>query len=223
MKEISIKLYEFDELSGESQNAVVERERDRIGYDAAEAYSTDWEASLKKFEELIGVNVKYKIQLDGSGYDYRFEFDEPIFYNSETTIFADEVKGRLLARFIDKIHYDIRSRKYIHHGIRQNCLYCDGRKSRHSKIMWVENECPLTGLIYDCSLLEPIYKWQKKWDMNITLEELVGRCLDKFFGEWEDDIEHCYSDDFVEEELINIDDSLYYENGTKYCGPSIVA
>lgn len=222
MIEQVIKLYEFNELSDESQKAVVERLRDTVGEDSAQSYSEDWAASLNKFEKLMGVTVRYNVQYDGSGSDYSFDFDKPIFYNSECTIMAHEVKGRLLARFLDKIYYDIRSRKFIHDGIRDNALRCNGKKSRFSRIIWIENNCPLTGCIYDCPLLEPIYKWQRKWDMELTLEELVGRCLDKFFSEWESDMEGCYSDDFVRDSIsANSSGDLYYEDGTLYNGPRI--
>lgn len=222
MIEQVIKLYEFDELSDESQQTVIERLRDTVGEDSAQSYSENWAASLNEFEKLMGITVRYNVQYDGSGSDYSFDFDQPIFYNSECTIMAHEVKGRLLARFLDKIYYDIRSRKFIHSGMRENVLRCDGKKTKHSRIMWVENNCPLTGCIYDCPLLEPIYEWQKKWDMDISLHDLIDKCLDKFFTEWESDMEHCYDDEFVTEIIsANSDGDLYYENGTLYEGPKI--
>ena len=218
----NIKLYTFDELPEDAQKVVIERERDNIGYTSAQSYAEDWEASLKKFEELIGITVRYSVEYDGSGSDYSFDFNEAVYYNSECTIWDDEVKGRLLARFLDKIYYDIRSRKFIHSGMRENVLRCDGKKTKHSRIMWVENNCPLTGCIYDCPLLEPIYEWQKKWDMDISLHDLIDKCLDKFFTEWESDMEHCYDDEFVAEIIsVNSNGDLYYENGTLYEGPKI--
>ena len=222
MKEVSFKLYRFDELSEEAQDAVIERERDNIGYISAQNYSDDWQASLDEFEKLIGISVKYDVDYSGWGHSYSFEFDDPVYYNSECTIDAEEVNGRLLARFLDKIYYKIRSRKFIYFDCRKKILHCDRRKTRYSKIMWVENNCPLTGCIYDCSLLEPIYEWQKKWDMNISLYDLIDKCLEKFFSEWERDMSNCYEDDFVKEHIAaNSDGDLYYEDGTLYEGPKL--
>ena len=82
MKEVSFKLYRFDELSEEAQDAVIERERDNIGYISAQSYSDDWQASLDEFEKLIGISVKYDVDYSGWGRSYSFEFDDPVYYNS---------------------------------------------------------------------------------------------------------------------------------------------
>lgn len=223
MKEVSFKLYEFDELSDKSRKAVVERRRYQVGEESAQSYSEDWAASLEKFQEIMGITVRYDVPYDGSCSSYSFDFNEAIYDNEECIIWGDKVKGRLLARFLNKIYYRVRSRKYIHSGMRKHAVYCDGKKSRYSNIMWEENNCPLTGYIYDCPLLEPIYEWHKKWDMEISLYDLIDKCLYKFFTEWEDEMEHCYDNEFVEEMIsVNSQGDWYYEDGTLYDGPMVV-
>ena len=143
MKEVSFKLYEFDELSDKSRKAVVERRRYQVGEESAQSYSEDWAASLEKFQEIMGITVRYDVPYDGSCSSYSFDFNEAIYDNEECIIWGDKVKGRLLARFLNKIYYRVRSRKYIHSGMRKNAVYCDGKKSRYSNIMWEENNCPL--------------------------------------------------------------------------------
>ena len=58
--------------------------------------------------------------------------------------------------------------------------------------------------------------------MNISLYDLIDKCLEKFFSEWERDMSNCYEDDFVKEHIAaNSDGDLYYEDGTLYEGPKL--
>lgn len=54
MKEIVLKLYEFDELSKDSQEKIIERERWNVMEQCMDAYSIDYQESMKAFEDLIG-------------------------------------------------------------------------------------------------------------------------------------------------------------------------
>ena len=59
MKEVSFKLYEFDELSDESRKKVIERKRYSVGEESAQSYSEDWAASLEEFEKIILLHYFY--------------------------------------------------------------------------------------------------------------------------------------------------------------------
>lgn len=52
MKEIVLKLYEFDELSKDSQERVIERERWNIMDCCMEAYGADYISTMKSFGDL---------------------------------------------------------------------------------------------------------------------------------------------------------------------------
>lgn len=54
MKEVTMKLYTFSELSEDVQKSIVERERFNVMGEAMECYSSDWEGSLKKIRETDG-------------------------------------------------------------------------------------------------------------------------------------------------------------------------
>lgn len=49
MKEIVLKLYEFDELSKDSQERIIERERWNIMDCCMEAYGADYISTMKSF------------------------------------------------------------------------------------------------------------------------------------------------------------------------------
>ena len=50
MKEIVLKLYEFDELSKDSQERIIERERWNVMEQCMDAYDIDYKKSMEAFE-----------------------------------------------------------------------------------------------------------------------------------------------------------------------------
>lgn len=52
MKEIVLKLYEFDELSKDSQERIIERERWNVMEQCMDAYDIDYKKSMEAFEDL---------------------------------------------------------------------------------------------------------------------------------------------------------------------------
>lgn len=68
MKEIVLKLYEFDDLSKDSQERVVERERWNVMEQCMDAYSTDYQESMKAFEDMTDTRV-YNWEVGYERYD----------------------------------------------------------------------------------------------------------------------------------------------------------
>lgn len=56
MKEIVLKLYEFDELSKDSQERIIERERWNVMEQCMDAYDIDYKKSMEAFEDLTDFN-----------------------------------------------------------------------------------------------------------------------------------------------------------------------
>lgn len=225
MKEFKIKLYKFEELSEEVRKEIVEKKCSDVMYDVMECHNTELRDTLKKFEEIFGISVNYEV-----GYytkHYSFEFDEPIYQSGwyedfDYEISAENVKGKLLLRYLNKKYYDIRSRKYY-----STTGYYDENKKyhykfRHSKIMWEIGNCPLTGVCYDCDILDPIWKWYENPDWNLSLHDLIDKCLENFFNDWESEYNYYgdNKDNCVEEELSEriYEDDLFLEDGTKFEG-----
>ena len=214
MKEVKIRLYKFEELSSESKAKVIERERSKIQQWCIDAWDSEHRATIKKFEEIFNVKVRDWSVSDYS-HDYRFVFSND-FYGMD----ASEVTGKYLLRFLNSIYYDVRSGKYFSCGQRwENGKY--HYSAKHSKILWEEFNCPLTGICYDNDILKPIWDWHKKPNWNLSLRDLVDECLESFFSSWEEENLYCGSDEYCIQELTEssvYEDVLYFEDGRKFDG-----
>lgn len=80
MKEIVLKLYEFDELSKDSQERIIERERWNIMDCCMEAYGADYISTMKSFGDLTNTEA-YGWEVGYTRYDFRFKFkyNDPIY------------------------------------------------------------------------------------------------------------------------------------------------
>lgn len=215
MKEVKCKLYKFEELSEKSQKVVMDRERDSIQQNGIDAWDSEHRDTLEKFSNIFGIKV-YDWEVSSYNHRYCFHFIDDVY-----DVDAVYVKGKYLLRFLNSIYFDIRSRKYYSCGHRYNENGEYRYSHRYSKILWVNNNCPLTGVCYDCDILKPIYDWHKKPDWNKSLYFLVDECLEEFFSAWEKECAYCGSDEYVKQELTEssvYEDVLYFENGTVFDG-----
>lgn len=57
MKKIVLKLYEFDELSKDSQERIIEREHWNVMEQCMDAYGIDYKKSMKAFEDMTDTKV----------------------------------------------------------------------------------------------------------------------------------------------------------------------
>lgn len=71
MKEIVLKLYEFDELSKDSQEKIIERERWNVMEQCMDAYSVDYKKSMKAFEDMTDTEV-YDWEVGYERYDFSY-------------------------------------------------------------------------------------------------------------------------------------------------------
>ena len=178
MKQVTLNLYKFEELSDEVRAKIVEQKRIDLGYSIMDCSNSEYQATLAKFENIIGIKVNYEV--DYCGQQFSFSWNE-MPYEGYVDFTADEVKGKLLLRFLNKIYYQVRGRKYygklIPHEVDSDHPAGLEHVKRYSRIMWEEDNCPLTGMCYDCYILHPIMEWHKKPDWKISLEDLICECL----------------------------------------------
>lgn len=86
MKEIVLKLYEFDELSKDSQERIIERERWNVMEQCMDAYSIEYQESMKAFEGLREYSLTipsgeyegkmWKVNRGGIWYLYWYDHDD---------------------------------------------------------------------------------------------------------------------------------------------------
>ena len=222
MKEITMKLYGFTELSEPVRKEIVERERWNVMGIHMDAWSDDWQNSLSEFEKMTDTNVR-GWQVDYCSYrlgSIRYKQEGPVLGDYYSGYYAFELKGKYLFRYLNRhvLPYVEKKKtywgkyRYDEHG---NCL---GAKKRISRIIPSNDDCyALTGYCGDYCLLKPILDYIKEWPKHPekTWEELLNECYDGFFEEWHNDYRHSASDEFVAE-VLSDDNDLYFEDGTKF-------
>lgn len=225
MKEVKIKLYKYEELSEEVRSSIVDKKRFEVGYETMDAYASDYEGTLEKFSELMGVKVSYEV--DYCNYHFRFEFtsDAPLLGDWRgKEFYAEEVTGKLLRRWLNNnfVPYALRKKKYYKFDADYNHEKHRWNKQRFSKILcesW--DNCPLTGMCYDYEVLQPIFETlAKPISKSFSLEDLVEKCLDNLFSAWHKEYEYwCDTDSAIDEQLtIWNENNLFYEDGTLFKG-----
>lgn len=215
MKKLVCNLYSFDELSESAKHNVCEEERKRdynFGWLSQEDHAGERKSTLDAFCEVFG--IKYEIDYD---HDHRF-----ISWRFADDLDSEEMTGKYIWRFLNKFYYRIRSRKNYSCGHRwENGKY--HYSQRHSKILWVEQNCPFTGMCYDCDILDKIFEWQKKTDCmtneNYSLHDLFEDCFSHYLKYWEEEDDYDMSDEGIGDMIsANWGDKLYFEDGTEFTG-----
>lgn len=216
MKELTIKVYSFDELSKEVQYKIIERERWDVMDNAMECSGMEFDDTLKEFERITdsrvtGYDVGY------CGYNFgRVCSDKLAFEEFD----LEDLSGKLLFRYISNeiMPYLIRGKYYSTCGkYDKNGKYT--YKSRRSKVLMESFDgCPLTGVCYDCDVLEPLFDYYRNWARpeyrSLTFRDVMERCYDSLFYTLYKEYEYRASDESVREELSARED-YYYEDGTK--------
>lgn len=79
----------------------------------------------------------------------------------------------------------------------------------------LEGECPFTGYWIDEELLEPIREFLKKPNSDLTYQDLMNECLQKWVKDFQDEEEYAYSDEAIKEDL-EVNDLEFLEDGREY-------
>lgn len=181
MKEIVLKLYEFDELSKDSQERIIERERWNIMDCCMEAYGADYISTMKSFGDLTNTEA-YGWEVGYTRYDFRFKFkyNDPIYCHPtdyDKDIYPNNLCGKLLFRYINN---NIMPRIIKGRYFSTPCKYVDGKyeyKHKYSRVMFdYGDNFPLTGMCYDLYLLKPIIDYYNAWctyPEGFSLEDLM--------------------------------------------------
>ena len=225
MKEVKVKLYKFEELSEEVRKSIVDKERWNVGYETMDCYASDYEGTLKKFTELMGVKVNYEVSYCGYHFSFDFQNDYAFGnYRLDYCISHEECTGKLLRRWLNNnfMPFALDAKKYYKYDAGYNREKHRWNKQRFSKIQresW--DDCPLTGMCYDYEVMQPIVKTlAKPISKSFSLKDLVEKCLDNLFSAWHKEYEYwCDTDSAIEEQLTNWNEgNLFYEDGTKFNG-----
>lgn len=221
MKTIGLTLYEFDELSKEVQQKIIEKERWNIMDQCMSCYDADYIKSLKEICHIFNIKLK-QYSVNYCSYYFSMDIDQeyPIYEVDGAGIYLGDLKGKLLLRYIrNNIISYILKPKYYGKLVGQ---YPHIRHVKRYSNITRTCECPLTGMGYDMYFLIPFLELMEKPDMNITYLELMEKCMDAFFDTWHKEYVYWADDeDALREELHHnqYEGRLYYENGDVYVGP----
>lgn len=216
MKELTIKVFTFGELPKEAQDKIIERERWNVMDNTMVCYRTYFNNTLEEFERITDSYVtSYEVSYEGCGFG-KVRSDKLAFEEFD----LEDLNGKLLFRYISSeiMPYLIRGRFYSSSGkYDKNGKYT--YKSRRSKVLMESFDgCPLTGMCYDCDVLEPLFDYYRNWARpeyrDLTFRDVMERCYNSLFKAFQQEYEYWASDEAVREELSERED-YYYEDGTK--------
>ena len=228
MKEVKCKLYKFEELSDEVRREIVEKKTSDIADSVMYFTGDEYQGSLEKFEEYMGIKVHYSISYCE---DYHsFKFNNPGLILGESSfsgrgLVADEVCGKYLRRYLNNnfMFYAIPRKKYVKYEAGYDRERNRWNKQRISRIQYERwDNCPLTGVCYDYEIMKPIVDClAKPIKENYSLVDLINDVLDNFFGAWQREYEYWNEnkENCIEEELIQrYSDDLFFEDGRMFNG-----
>ena len=218
MKTYKINLFNFEELSDDAKRVVCDKERENPYNFGTMAQETDAEErvdTLNEFCKLFGIT--YRIDWD---HQYRFihwQFEDVDMNGYDWC--DEDIKGKYLLRYLNRYYYQIRNRKWYHVDCDREKNNGKGYKERYSKILWIEQNCPFTGMIYDCDILDKIFDWYHNPNWEITLHDLFDECFSHFMKQWELEDDYRMSDEHIGDMIsANWGDKLYFENGEEFLG-----
>ena len=199
MREITVKIYKFSELSEKAQRRAWE-----CGPDFSGDYNSEFRETLKKFENIFDISV-YRWSVND--YDYDFSY-----ITTGRATEAPEGDALRLARYIwnNYAEYITRGKYY------GKLVYRENQPPRHvkrySKATFEIGNCPLTGVFCDCDILEPVVNCLHYKSFFDSYTDLIDACLDSFFDTWRMDIAyHASFEHFAE--MCEINDYEFYETG----------
>lgn len=233
MKTITIKLYEFGELSDDVRKSIAKKKCFDVMEDVMDCHASEYEESLKAFKDATGFDAR---DWEVGYYNHHFRRENPddvVMGTYDYPVEPEDIKGRLLWRWCYRFVRN--NRRGTYHG---KLVPCEKSKEhpvgmrhvyRHSHATMepiTGGWCPWTGVVTDCALNEPIVDFylnyhRGKYSESYSLEDLIDDCLEKFFDEWESEY-NAYGDNkdgIVEEELEqHYDGDYFFANGKKFVG-----
>jgi len=215
MRTIRTKIYQFDELNDGAKQKAINKYRENDNYDFI--YS-DAENTVKAFCDAFNVKTGSHSWLDCN----TSKIDDAIL----------ELTGLRLRKYLlNNFGATLYKRKYLKNGqlsdakkpfhrmmkqteITNNCPN-KGKFSisYYSNIFVEANNCNLTGMCYDCDMMQPIYDFLELRIFDSTnFDDLLNSCFDAMRETIENEIDYRNTDEAVIEE-IEANNYEFTENG----------
>ena len=207
MKTITTVLYTFDELSEKAQRKAWEKS----SFDFSEDYAAEFRETLAAFEKFFDIKVTH---YDVGSMMFKPSFDYVTAGDATDAPSGDPIR---LAKFVWNNYADyILKGKYYSTGGK----WIDGEyhyKKRYSKASFSFFACPLTGVCWDCDILQPVIDCLRYKRFYNSYDELIHACLSAFFAAWDSVIEYSCSFEYFAD-AADANEWYFTENGDFYKG-----
>lgn len=210
---IRIKLYKFNELNEKAQEKAIEHYRVNYSPDDVTRDYEEMHDSVKAFHDIFGTREGGRSWLD--------------VYCDHISDNVMELKGlRLRTYIINNFWHHLYKGKYYSLWSKTDVTYKhhpEGYpvlKQRHSRVLFVNDGCPLTGICWDNDILQPLfdfieYKKTPDYYSYMDFETLMNDCIDAARKSIESQEEALYSDEYIREQLQE-QDTEYTKYGKPY-------
>jgi len=205
MKTIKIKLYSFSELSEQAQKKAINDFSDNQEFDFI---WSDAEQTVNEFCKQTNVRTGNRSWLDFNVNN----IDDTILEltgNRLRTYFINNFTFLYKAKYL-KTFTGHKKHKMIKNMSTRTGEYC----SAYSNIQQVRQSCGLTGVCYDESFLEPIYKFIDSPNSSKNFQDVISDCFESLRKDIESEIESMQTDEYIIEQL-NDSDEDFEENGSR--------
>ena len=205
MRTIETKVYQYEELSEQAKENARNSLRDRLSGNRIEIESDDYWNTLKKIEEIFGIKVR-----DWSVNGYSPTYFRFYFVNLDEDM---ENEPKLLLRYLNRDVLpciDCRKTYYAKNFYKNH----KKRKSRISYPKFKYDFC-ITGAWTDCAVDDALNNIKESIMQGKSAREFVRNMLNNFFERWNKDYEYAYSDESIEDEIVN-NEYEFLENGKPY-------
>lgn len=219
MKEITIKLYDYDELSPEAKRRALEEWRSE---DVEHFCGREVEDTLDKLQEELGIKVS---RWSYSPHDHDSGNIQFTLYNDDQlTLSGQRAQAFLWNKFA---HLIVQPRKKWYSKNRDGrvdlsgCLHCDDgwtNMYRTSNVFFdrtYNGTCPLTGVCFDNDALDPLayfclgVEWDEKEKKRVmipqskrarwattTVEDVLCDCVDSLLQSAQDDWNYQFTEEY---------------------------
>ena len=204
MRTIETKVYRYDELSEQAKENARNSLRDRLSGNRIDAEAYDYRNTLKKIEEIFRIKVR----------DWSVNGYSPIYFRFDFVNLDDDIENeaKFLLRYLNRFILpciDCRKTYYAKN-------HYENHKKRKSRILYYPKyDFCITGAWTDIAVDDALNNIKESVMQGKSAREFVKDMLNNFFKQWNEDCEYAYSDESIEDEIMN-NEYEFLENGKPY-------
>ena len=204
MRTIETKVYQYDELSSEAKVNAINSLRDRLSGNRIDIEAYDYRNTLAEIEKIFGIKLQ----------DWSVNGYSPTYFRFNFVNLDEDMKNepKFLLRYLNRFvlpYIDCRKTYYAKN-------YYENHKKRKSRILsYPEYSCCITGAWTDWAVDDALNNIKESIMQGKSAKDFIKDMLNNFFRLWNMDCEYAYSDESIEDEIMN-NEYEFLENGKPY-------